>query len=237
VNRGGAVASTNARAGSNRRDAIASAVEVEVAYGNAVVLNGITLEMAAGEVVALMGPSGSGKSTLLLALAGLQRFMSGRIDISGRDLWKMSNTERTRFRLGHIGLVFQSSDLIPELSLLDNVALPIELAGVTRKDSLAQARVALTLLEIDDATMTRTAARVSGGQQQRAAVARALGNRPELVLADEPTGALDAEARGLVMEVLATHARAGNAVLVATHDEEVADRATRVVRLRDGALC
>jgi putative ABC transport system ATP-binding protein len=231
------VASTNARAGSNRRGAIASAVEVEVAYGNSVVLNGITLELVPGEVVALMGPSGSGKSTLLLALAGLQRLMSGQIDISGRDLWRESNTERTRFRLGHIGLVFQSSDLIPELSLMDNVALPIELAGVTRKDSLAQARVALTLLEIDDATMTRTAARVSGGQQQRAAVARALGNRPELVLADEPTGALDAEARELVMEVLATHARAGNAVLVATHDEEVAERATRVVRLRDGALC
>ncbi len=207
-----------------------------VTYGDEVALSGVSLEASPGEFLVLMGPSGSGKSTLLHALAGLQRPSSGGVRIGGTDLWASTVQQRTAFRLERIGLVFQTSDLVPELSLLDNVALPMELAGASRRESLARAALALDDLGIDQSTMRRGAGSVSGGQQQRAAVARALANRPELVLADEPTGALDAESRRKVLTGLANHAKRGGVVIVATHDSEVVEYGTRVIHVRDGVL-
>lgn len=226
--------------GSRAKEETRLAVATEaltVTYGEETAVEGATFSAELGEFVVLMGPSGSGKSTLLLAMAGLQTVTRGRVEVAGRDLWTMSSKERTRFRLLEIGLVFQSADLVPELSLLDNVALPIEIAGSSRSRSVAMARASLEVLQIEDSTMNRSAGSVSGGQQQRAAIARALANRPPLVLADEPTGALDSATRNQVVSVLLEHARGGAAVIVATHDPEVASAADRVVNIRDGVLC
>lgn len=210
--------------------------DLTVTYGDETALGGVSFEALPGEFLVLMGPSGSGKSTLLHALGGLQKPTSGSVSLGGCDLWDTSVRQRTRMRLEKIGLVFQTSDLVPELSLLDNVALPMELAGISRRESLTLAAAALDDLGIDQSTMRRGAGSVSGGQQQRAAVARALANRPELVLADEPTGALDAESRRKVLTGLANHAKRGGVVIVATHDSEVVEYGTRVIHVRDGVL-
>jgi len=209
---------------------------VVVTFAGAKAVASVSLAVDAGETVALMGPSGSGKSTLLLALAGLQPIDAGTVRVAGEEVWRLNARQRSSLRLRSIGMVFQSADLVPELSLVDNVALPIEVAGATRKASLVHAESALEALGIDVATMRRCAGEVSGGQQQRAAIARAMANKPALILADEPTAALDSDSRQLVMDVLRRHARAGNAVVIATHDSEVARAASRVVHMRDGEM-
>ena len=215
---------------------VALAADVDVSFAGAKAVTAASLSVAAGETVALMGPSGSGKSTLLLALAGLQPIDGGTVRVQGEDVWRLNTRQRSTLRLRSVGMVFQSADLVPELSLVDNVALPIEVAGATRKDSLQRAAAALEVLGIDVATMNRRAGEVSGGQQQRAAIARAMANEPALILADEPTAALDSDSRQLVMDVLSRHARSGNAVVIATHDSEVARAASRVVHMRDGEI-
>jgi putative ABC transport system ATP-binding protein len=213
----------------------AEAVEFAFTPGEPV-LSGAALEVAAGEVVAVRGRSGSGKSTFLLCLAGILVPQAGRIEIAGRDLTGLDDDGRSAVRRTSLGFVFQSGELVAELDLLGNVALPLELLGVRRSRARHHAAELLDELGIGPLAARRPG-EVSGGQAQRAAVARALVHRPAVVLADEPTGSLDEENAATVLDALVDLAvrRAGALVLV-THDDRVADRAGRSVTLVDGAV-
>lgn len=205
-------------------------------YGETAVLRGVDVEIAAGETVALMGPSGSGKSTLLHVLAGLLRPDGGTVELEGSRLDNLSEKARSVVRLKKMGFVFQFGDLVPELTVVENVELPLRLLGTGRA---AARRTSLDLMgllgiaEIADRRLNE----VSGGQAQRAAVARALVHQPALVLADEPTGALDSVAGEQVLEALvAAAAETGAAVLLVTHEASVASWASRDLQMRDGTL-
>jgi putative ABC transport system ATP-binding protein len=199
-------------------------------------LDGIDLAVAAGEAVAVMGPSGSGKSTLLNLVAGLDRPTGGRVEVAGTDLTGLSETALARFRRRHIGIVFQFFHLLDELTARDNVVLPAQLAGTPRRAARARADELLDSLGIA-ARADAYPATLSGGERQRVAVARALVNRPPLLLADEPTGAVDARAGEQIAELLREINRGGQTVVLVTHDATLAARcATRVVEVRDGHL-
>lgn len=199
-------------------------------------LRGVDLALEAGEWVALMGPSGGGKSTLL-HLAGLvDEPSSGCIWLEGRQVEGATDAERTRLRRERLGFVFQQGHLLPMLSLAENVALPLALSGGRRSEHLASARALLTRLGLEGLG-DRLPHEVSGGQAQRAALARAVLHRPALILADEPTGALDRASGAEVLRLLGELAREeGAAILMATHDPEAAAAAHRAVRLVDGRL-
>ncbi|MFI5529181.1 ABC transporter ATP-binding protein [Kitasatospora sp. NPDC051853] len=200
------------------------------------VLNGVSASIAAGEAVALVGPSGSGKTTLLYCLAGLIQPEGGTVAFQGRSLAGMGDDERSELRRTSFGFIFQSSELVPELTIAENISLPLELLKVPRGER--QERVGnlldrLGLAELAD----RRPARVSGGQAQRAAVARAVVHRPAVVFADEPTGALDSANGAVVIDLLWELAREQNsAVVLVTHDHSLARSADRAIALRDGAL-
>ena len=199
-------------------------------------LAGVSLAVEAGEVVALLGPSGSGKSTLLNLAAGLDGATAGTVTVTGQDLGLLDEAARARFRRQRIGVVFQAFHLLPTLTALDNVLVPARLAGADRRAAGRRAAELLERLRVGDVAGALPD-ELSGGQQQRVALARALVNRPSLVLADEPTGALDSAAAGEVMGLLAEVGRDGQAVVVATHDEQLATRhVQRVVRLLDGRV-
>lgn len=199
-------------------------------------LKGVSLEVEAGGFVALMGPSGCGKSTLLHLIGGMEKPTRGRITCAGVRLDTLNESERARFRRKSVGFVFQFFNLLPTLTVVENVALPLLLDGVSGEVARTQA---LTLLERVglSARETHFPAELSGGEMQRTAVARALAAQPPLVLADEPTGSLDS-ANGLqVMQLLAALNRElGVTILLATHAEEAARYATRTIRLRDGLI-
>ena len=200
------------------------------------VLQGADLEIAAGEVVALVGPSGSGKSSLLHIAGLLERPDSGVIELAGHLIQGDDDTQRTALRLKHIGFVYQFHNLLPEFSAAENVAMPARLAGESAKQAHREAETLLQELGLADRA-THLPSQLSGGEQQRVAVARALAHRPDLILADEPTGSLDAEAGGKVAALLLDGARAkGIAVLMATHDLDLAGQADRIVYLRDGKI-
>lgn len=204
-------------------------------FGRTQALRGASLEVAAGEVVALTGPSGSGKSTLMLCLAGVVRPESGTVSLDGRRLDDLGESERTRLRRREIGVVLQFGQLVPELSAAHNVMVPLLLE---RHDRAAARTAALGWLERLGARDLADAlpGELSGGETQRVAIARALVTGPGVVLADEPTGALDTVAGEEVLEVLLDTARAtGSSVVLVTHDNRVAARADREVVLRDGA--
>ncbi len=217
------------------------ALEVSKAYGSkdALVeaLRGFSIEVAGGERVALLGKSGSGKSTLLNLLGGLDRPSSGRLCVGGRDLDQLSGREMARFRSTTVGIIFQSFNLIASRSAIENVELPMVFAGRSRRDRLAAARGALEAVGLG-ARLNHRPAQMSGGESQRVAVARALVNRPRVVLADEPTGNLDSQTARQVMALILDHVREHAATLVlVTHDEELAASCTdRVVRLVDGRI-
>jgi ABC-type lipoprotein export system ATPase subunit len=200
-------------------------------------LRGVTFEVAAGERVALLGKSGSGKSTLLNLLGGLDRATSGEIEVQGRNLSKMSSRELTRHRLATVGMVFQSFNLIPSRTALQNVELPMVFAGRSPRERRDAARQALEAFGLGERLHHRPA-ELSGGENQRAAIARALVNRPAVLLADEPTGNLDSTTAGQIMALLAAHARTnGTTLVLVTHDEELARANTdRILRLHDGQL-
>jgi putative ABC transport system ATP-binding protein len=199
-------------------------------------LAGVDLTISAGEAVAVMGPSGSGKSTLLNLVAGLDRPTEGEVEVAGTVLNRLSETALARFRRRHVGIVFQFFHLLDDLTARDNVLLPAQLAGTSRRAARARADELLDTLGLA-ARADAYPARLSGGERQRVAVARALVNRPPLLLADEPTGAVDATAGGQVAELLRDLNRSGQTVLLVTHDAELARRcASRVVALRDGTL-
>ncbi|WP_127507948.1 ABC transporter ATP-binding protein [Actinoplanes solisilvae] len=193
------------------------------------VLRGITLQVAPGEFLAVVGPSGSGKSTLLYCMSGLEPATTGRVRVLGQDVGTASRGALAKLRRDHVGFIFQSYNLIPSLTARENVALPARLARrrVNPDDALAQVGLA-------DRASYRPAA-LSGGQQQRVAIARVLAVRPDVVFADEPTGALDTESGTRVLDLLAGVARERSVVMV-THDLEAAARADRVLVLRDGAI-
>jgi ABC-type lipoprotein export system ATPase subunit len=198
------------------------------------VLDGAALEVAAGELVAVVGPSGSGKSTLLHVLAGLDRLDDGAIEVAGAPVHRLGERALTRLRRDRIGLVFQSFHLVPELTGAENVVLPARAngggaAGATR------ARALIEQLGLVDAA-TRRPAELSGGEQQRLAIARALVNEPALVLADEPTGNLDDAAGAAVLELLRSVAVGGRAVVLVTHDPRAGAVADRTLRLVEGRL-
>jgi lipoprotein-releasing system ATP-binding protein len=200
------------------------------------VLKGADLEVRPGELVGLVGPSGSGKSSLLHAAGLLEHPTAGAIIVDGEDCSRLSDRARTRIRLNEIGFVYQFHHLLPELSALDNVALPLMIAGKPRREAEARARALLTGLGLAE-RLTHQPARLSGGEQQRVAVARALANRPRLLLCDEPTGNLDPTTSRAVFQNLHDLARQqGVAALVATHNLELTGYMDRVLALKDGRL-
>ncbi|MEL7976961.1 ABC transporter ATP-binding protein [Isoptericola sp. F-RaC21] len=206
------------------------------AYGATPVLDDVDLALEPGEVVALLGPSGSGKSTLLHLLAGLLRPDGGQVWLAGERLDTLSERRRSDLRLRRMGFVFQLGDLVPELTIAENVELPLRLTGVRATAARARALAMLDRLGVADHAHKRVS-EVSGGQAQRGAVARALVHRPPVVLADEPTGSLDTTTGELVLEALVDAAAAqGTAVLLVTHELRVASWADRDVLLRDGRV-
>jgi putative ABC transport system ATP-binding protein len=211
-----------------------SAKDLHKSYGLTPALEGASLDVAAGELVAVMGPSGSGKSTLLHCLAGIARPDSGAIGYRGRDLTACSDAELSALRRTEFGFLFQFGQLVPELSCLENVALPLRLNGIRRRAAEARAAEWLERLEVADLAAKRPG-EVSGGQGQRVGAARALITEPRAVFADEPTGALDSLNGERVMKLLTRAAReSGAAVVLVTHEVRVAAYADREVVVRDG---
>ncbi|WP_432098273.1 ABC transporter ATP-binding protein [Streptomyces sp. WAC 04229] len=205
-------------------------------YGRTEALRGVSVDLRAGEILAVTGASGSGKSTLLHCLAGIVRPDAGSVTYAGRTLEGMPEHRLSELRRTDFGVVFQFGQLIPELTALDNVALPLMLAGTARAEARARAGEWLERFGVRGQEELRPG-EMSGGQAQRAALARALVSGPKAVFADEPTGALDSLAGEQVMTALARTAReSGTAVLLVTHDAQVAAYADREVRLRDGAV-
>jgi putative ABC transport system ATP-binding protein len=204
------------------------------AAGPVNILRGVSLEIEAGETVSIVGPSGSGKSTLLMLLGGLERPSAGRVRIDGTDLSTLGEDGLARLRRERMGIVFQSFHLIPTMTALENVAIPLELGG--RNDAFADAAAALAAVGLGH-RVSHYPAQLSGGEQQRVAIARAFIGGPKLLLADEPTGNLDAATGGLVIDCLFEHhARLGTALVLITHDPAIAERCARQVRLLDGRI-
>ncbi|AOR32133.1 ABC transporter ATP-binding protein [Streptomyces fodineus] len=205
-------------------------------YGDTAALNGVSLEIGAGEAVAVMGPSGCGKSTLLNMIAGLDRPSAGQVRVHGEDLGAMNETGLALFRRRRIGMIFQFFNLIDDLPTIDNVALAAQLTGTPTRQARRRALELLDELGIADRRNVYPAA-LSGGERQRAAVARALMNRPALLLADEPTGALDSHAGEQVMDLLIDLNELGQTLLLVTHDQTLATRcAGRLVMMADGRI-
>jgi putative ABC transport system ATP-binding protein len=198
-------------------------------------LRGVDLAIAQGEFVAIMGPSGCGKSTLLNLLAGLDRPTAGEVWLEGRRIDQLGETELARLRRRHIGVVFQFFNLMPTLSAVENVELPLLLVGRRRKEARLSANELLSDLGIGD-KHAAAPVQLSGGQQQRVALARALANTPDIVLGDEPTGNLDSAAAREVLGLLRGARDRGQTVLLVTHDARVAAAADRVITLRDGLV-
>lgn len=198
-------------------------------------LRGVNLTLQPGEFVALSGPSGCGKSTFLNVAAGLEAVDAGSMTVAGTDITVLRPDALARLRGEHVGVVFQFFNLIDGMSALDNVALAALIGGVNRKQAEDRARDLLDLLGLLDKAQAPPAS-LSGGQRQRVAIARALVNRPTLLLADEPTGALDSDGGAEVLELFCRLNRDGQTILMVTHDREVAARASRVVRMRDGQV-
>lgn len=199
------------------------------------VLKGIDLQINKGEYVALMGPSGSGKSTLMNLLGCLDTPTSGSYILNGKDVSKMNDDELAEIRNKEIGFVFQTFNLLPRTTALDNVALPMVYAGYSKSERNLRATEVLTQVNLSD-RMDHQPNQLSGGQRQRVAVARALVNKPSIILADEPTGNLDSKTSVEIMKLFGDIHSSGNTVILVTHEEEIAEYAHRVIRLRDGLI-
>lgn len=199
-------------------------------------LRGVTFSVERGEFLGIVGPSGSGKSTLLGLIGGLDTPTSGTIHIDGQNVTNLDENALTRVRNEKIGFVFQFFNLVPTLTALENVALPIQFARKKRFNPNKRAKELLTLLGMGD-RMHHRPNQLSGGQQQRVAIARALANEPPLLLADEPTGSLDSESSAVVMNALRdVQKRMGTTVIIVTHDLEVASQVNRIITLNDGQI-
>jgi putative ABC transport system ATP-binding protein len=215
---------------------IIEAIFVKFSFGETPALNGASVEVRAGEILAVMGPSGSGKSTLLHCLAGILVPDSGEVRFAGRRVDTLREQERSALRRDHFGFVFQFGQLVPELTAVENVALPLLLAGVRRTQALQEAATWFARLDIAGMELHRSG-EMSGGQAQRVALARSLVAHPEILFADEPTGSLDSLNGELVMKLLTTTARdQGTTVILVTHEPRVAAYADREVMVRDGTV-
>ncbi|WP_396597078.1 ABC transporter ATP-binding protein [Dokdonia sp. R86516] len=199
------------------------------------VLKGIDLDIDKGEYVAFMGPSGSGKSTLMNLLGCLDTPTAGSYVLNGRDVSQMTDDELAEVRNTEIGFVFQTFNLLPRTTALDNVALPMVYAGLSKSARNARAEEVLTDVGLAD-RMDHKPNQLSGGQRQRVAVGRALVNKPSIILADEPTGNLDSKTGIEIMALFDAIHAAGNTVILVTHEEDIAEHAHRVIRLRDGVI-
>lgn len=198
-------------------------------------LNGINLVIQKNEYVALMGPSGSGKSTLMNIIGCLDTPSSGEYFLNGPNVAQLSDSELAAIRNKEIGFVFQTFNLLPRLTALQNVALPLVYAGIPEAERLKKAKEVLEQVGLGN-RMTHKPNELSGGQRQRVAVARALVNHPSIILADEPTGNLDTKTSDEIMQLLDIIHEAGNTIVLVTHEEDIALRAKRVVRMRDGIV-
>ena len=198
-------------------------------------LNGVSLSIEKGEYVAIMGPSGSGKSTLMNLIGALDTPTSGHYILNGTDVSHMSDDQLAEIRNREIGFVFQTFNLLPRYSALDNVVLPLIYAGVKKDERYDKGRQALENVGLSE-RMTHKPNELSGGQRQRVAVARALVNKPSLILADEPTGNLDSKTSVDIMRLFEEIHNAGNTIVLVTHEEDIAQHAKRIIRLRDGVV-
>ncbi|MEL6806901.1 MAG: ABC transporter ATP-binding protein [Pseudomonadota bacterium] len=211
-----------------------AALSLDGNAGRVDILHGITMDIARGETVGLVGPSGSGKSSLLMIMGGLEQATGGTVLALGQDLTDMSEDALARFRRAHMGVVFQSFHLIPTMTALENVATPLELAGA--RDAFQRAEAELDAVGLSTRA-THYPSQMSGGEQQRVALARASVTRPEILLADEPTGNLDGANGSAIMDLLFDlRDRHGATLVLVTHAPELAARCDRVIRLSDGAL-
>ena len=210
------------------------ALTVPAMAGPVNILRGIDLRISAGEAVGVVGPSGSGKTSLLMVLAGLERATSGLVQVCGADLSAMNEDQLAALRRREIGIVFQSFHLIGSMTALENVAIPLELAGVP--DAMAQAEASLRDVGLGH-RLTHLPGQLSGGEQQRVALARAFAARPRLLLADEPTGNLDRATGAAIMELLTgMRERFGTTLMLITHDPDLAARCDRVISMADGKI-
>ncbi len=198
-------------------------------------LRGVDFDVARGEMVAVVGPSGSGKTTLLNCLSGLDRFDGGNVVVDGADLATMSDRERTAYRRTHMGFIFQAFNLLPVLTAVENVEIPLLLQGIGGRDARRRSLDMLETLGLANRAQHRPD-ELSGGEQQRVAVARALVHRPAVLWADEPTGNLDTEVTQVIVELLLRTNKDGQTIVLVTHNPLVAERAGRVVRMRDGRI-
>ena len=214
-----------------------SNIKRDFVLGNEIVyvLKGIDLQINKGEYVALMGPSGSGKSTLMNLLGCLDTPTSGTYILNGKDVSQMKDDELAEIRNKEIGFVFQTFNLLPRTTALDNVALPMIYAGYSKSERNERATEVLKQVNLAD-RMDHQPNQLSGGQRQRVAVARALVNKPSIILADEPTGNLDSKTSVEIMKLFGDIHASGNTVILVTHEEEIAAYANRVIRLRDGLI-
>ncbi len=212
--------------------------KVELSLGSGAarvhILKGVSLNIGQGEAVGLVGPSGSGKSSLLMVLAGLERANAGTVTVAGEELTRLDEDALARFRGRHVGIVFQAFHLIPTMTAIENVAVPLELAG--RTDAFERAAAELTAVGLGH-RLDHYPSQLSGGEQQRVAVARALAPEPRIVVADEPTGNLDEATGRQIMDLLFTaQARRGATLVIVTHDPSLARRCDRTIRLRSGQI-
>ena len=202
--------------------------------GRVEILRGIGLQVPSGQSVALLGPSGSGKSSLMAVLSGLERATGGTIRIAGEDFTRLGEDGLAKARQGRIGIVLQAFHLLPTMTALENVAVPLELAG--RADAFETARAELESVGLGH-RITHYPAQLSGGEQQRVAIARAMAPRPQLLFADEPTGNLDGTTSAEIIDLLfARQAAAAATLIIITHDQALADRCQRIIQMRDGRI-
>lgn len=210
--------------------------DITKSYGDIKVLRNINLEISRGEIVSIVGPSGAGKSTLLQIMGSLDRPDSGVVKYEDTDIFALRNKELAHWRNGNIGFVFQFHQLLPEFSMLENVAMPALIAGASRKEAFNRASDIIDMLGLQDRANHRPA-QLSGGECQRAAVARALINNPQVILADEPTGSLDSHNRDQLQQLfLNLREQLGQTFVIVTHDEALSSGADRVIHMKDGSI-
>jgi len=205
--------------------------------GTVTAVNNVSFSVPDGQFASIIGRSGSGKSTLLSLLGALDKPTSGSIMVSEQDITKLGDHQLIKYRCRRIGFVFQNYNLVPNLTAIENVMLPLEFAGANKKLRLQRAKSLLKLVGLDEAKQQRKPGRLSGGEQQRVAIARALANKPKLILADEPTGNLDSQTGKMIFDLLHNLARTENTtIIVVTHDLAIAGKTDRTFRLADGSL-
>jgi putative ABC transport system ATP-binding protein len=200
-------------------------------------INGISFELEQGNFVSIVGRSGSGKSTMLSLLGGLEKPTSGEIEVDGKDIAKMSDHDLIYYRSKAIGFVFQSYNLVPNLTAMENVMLPMETTKMSKNDRKKRAQKLLNQVGLKTDKQLRKPSRLSGGEQQRVAIARALANKPKIILADEPTGNLDSQTGEIIFKLLRDLSRSeSTTIIVVTHDLEIAGQTDRVLKLKDGKI-